>query len=65
MNSNTPIRDKNGNVKGFIQESDDRRIIKTASGNYLGFYHKVQNRTYDVSGNYLGTGDLTMTLLKF
>ena len=58
------LRDRNGNLKGYRQESGSRIELRDKNGNLLGYYDTKQNQTRDKNGNLIGTGDLLASLLR-
>lgn len=59
-----PILKANGQLRGYISENSDKRFIHAPGGRLLGWYVKNQDKTYTHSGQYVGTGDQTASLLE-
>lgn len=58
------IRDRTGNVIGYITEIGNRREVRDRSLGLLGWYDKKTGHTFGRDGNLAGYGDLTATFLS-
>jgi hypothetical protein len=56
------IYDKQNKIHRIIQESDSLVQIYTSNMKQLGYYQKNADKTYDVSGQYIGPGNLVLSL---
>ena len=58
------IKDKYGNLLGYIKdESDGRKSAFTRQGQLLGYYNPKDNTTKDRMGNLLARGDILSSLI--
>jgi hypothetical protein len=54
-----------GQVRGRVDEGDNTILwIYNRQGHPLGSYNQVQDKTYSVTGRYVGPGDQRMTLIE-
>jgi hypothetical protein len=54
-----------GQVRARLDEGGNTQLfIYNRQGQPLGFYHTVQDRTYTMSGQYVGPGDQRMSLIE-
>lgn len=60
----TQLRDKSGNLIGLLETAGNQTNIRTPGGQLLGWYDRVANVTRGANGQLVGTGDLTVTLLR-
>ena len=58
----TTIRDNRGQIIGRIDVRDDKTVYLTNEGRVVGFVK--DGRTFDVSGRFIGYGDLGLLLLN-
>lgn len=56
------IYDKQNKIHRIIQESESLIQVYTSNMKQLGYYQKNADKTYDVSGQYIGPGNLVMSL---
>ena len=54
---------RDGRYLGEQVDQTDRVKLYGSDGRYLGEYMKYEDRTYDGSGGYVGSGNLLGTLL--
>ena len=59
------LYDGEGRYIGERIDQPDRVKLYGGDGRYLGEYMKKEDRTYDGSGRYVGSGDLLGSLLTF
>ena len=53
-----------GVLRGFLDIGNNEKLfVYNDKGLLLGFYHQVQDKTYNKSGSYVGPGDQRMILL--
>ena len=57
------IRDGQGRTLGWITENSVEKTVRSHKG-LVGRYNKLDNKTYDGQGRFVGTGDQTYRLLK-
>lgn len=57
----TSIRNRAGQVIGYIDGRDDKTVYLTREGRVVGYV--FENRTFDVGGRFIGYGDLGVMLL--
>jgi hypothetical protein len=61
--TSTTLRAANGSPIA-IMEDDSRQVkIRTMTGSYKGYYDKSSDKTYQANGNFVGYGNLLMTLV--
>ena len=63
--SNKKLYGADGRYIGERVDQNDRVKLYGGDGRYLGEYMKKEDRTYDGTGRYVGTGDLLGSLLVF
>jgi len=59
----TLVKDRWGKIIGRMIDRPNRREIRTASGQILGFFEEPVNQTKNVRGQIVGFGDLRLTLI--
>ena len=57
------LRDKHGNLLGYIKEEGNQLVIRDKHRNLLGYYDPKTNITRDKHRNNVGKGNLLTTLL--
>ena len=57
------IKDSSGRVLGWTQDNGSMQSAYDKSGRYLGKYDSKSNKTYDVSGRLLSTGNTLAVLI--
>ena len=58
-----PIRDRTGEVIGYIHEHGDRRDVRSRTG-LIAWYDKRRDMTYKGDGTFAGYGDQAIRFLK-
>lgn len=59
----TPLKDFEGRIIGFLEDTNNIIIAKDFYGRIVGKYHKDTNKTHDFEGRIIGKGDLTSALI--
>jgi hypothetical protein len=57
------ITDAQGRAIGFIRDSGGGKTAHDGTGRMLGRYEKVNDKTFNATGTYVGPGDQLMRLL--
>ena len=58
------LYDKNGKIIGRMMQFQDASIkLYSRTGSYLGYYDPKEDKTYNRSGSFVGTGNLLATLI--
>jgi hypothetical protein len=57
------ITDYAGKVIALLESTPQQEKIYTPSVSYLGYYDKSLDKTYTLSGKYIGPGNQLMTLI--
>lgn len=63
MTTRTTLRSANGSAIAVMEDEGTKINIRTMSGACKGYYDKRSDRTYQINGNFVGHGNLLMTLL--
>jgi hypothetical protein len=58
------IRDRRGQVIGYIDDLPHRLQLRDRTGSLRGWYNKKDDRTYQRNGALFGYGDQLMRLLN-
>lgn len=58
------LKDAKGRIIGFLVDSGDQIKLKSPKYEFLGYYSKNSNKTYDSRGGFVGQGNLLLTLLR-
>ena len=58
------IQDYSGKVIALVENNQWQEKIYTPIGGYLGYYDKALDKTYAISGSYVGPGNQLMTLIR-
>lgn len=58
------IRDSHGNIRGSIIEMTHSYLLNNKHGVMLGRYDKNVNLTFDQHGNFFGSGNQLLLLLR-
>ena len=65
MSQRQELRDKHGNIIGWVEQKSGRFDARDRHGNILGYYSPAENKTRDRGGNILNIGNsLARLLLK-
>ena len=59
-----PIQNQSGKVLGYINESGDRREVRSRSNGLIAWYDKRQDKTFKRDGSMAGSGDQAIKFLK-
>lgn len=58
------IMDGQGAVRGRLDEGGNSTLnVYNRQGRCLGYYHQIQDKTYSVTGRFVGNGDQRLVLL--
>jgi YD repeat-containing protein len=57
------LRDRSGRTIGRIEDRGNEQVVFDASGRRVGRYDKRANKTYDLSGRMVGSGNLLTNLI--
>jgi hypothetical protein len=65
-NATTPIVIKNsvGQVVATTEKSYGRITLKSRQGRVLGYYVEAENKTYKYNAQFVGNGNLLLTLIE-
>jgi len=63
MSNERRIRNRYNNYIGIILETDTQKKVYDKNNNFLGFYDKVQDRTFDNNSKLINYGDWSMKFL--
>ena len=57
------LKDRSGRTVGRIDDHGNEQVVFDASGRLMGRYDKRANKTYDLSGRTIGSGNLLTNLI--
>jgi YD repeat-containing protein len=57
------LKDRTGRTVGRIEDHGNEQVVFDASGRRVGRYDKRANKTYDLSGRMVGSGNLLTNLI--
>ena len=64
MTGREVLRDKYGTIIGMVQVEGSHQTLRDRYGTILGSYDSHDDLTRDRYGNFIGRGNLLVTLLK-